>query len=142
MDALTPTGQLFGLAPWTPLDPGGSPWLLCWVFRPFCLQPSARRPGVARLPADLRPPRQASPLGRRLARPRRPNRVHDGSRLGEPALRTGRSRFVALHLALLRRSYASIPHDSSPQGSGLSPLRPSTISGARPRTVPVRSSTA
>jgi len=55
--------------------------LLYWVFRPFCLQPSARRPGIARLPADLRPLRQASPLARRLARPRRPNRVHDGSPL-------------------------------------------------------------
>jgi hypothetical protein len=48
-------------------------------FRPFCLQPSAQRPGIARLPADLRPPRQASSLTRRLARPRQPNRVHGGN---------------------------------------------------------------
>ena len=37
-------------------------------------------------------------------------------------LRTGRSRSVALHPALLRRSYGSIPHDSSPHRSGLPPL--------------------
>jgi len=51
----------------------------------------------------------------------------------KPALRTGRSRSVALHLGLLRRSYGSIPHDSSPQGSGLAPLWPSALSGARVR---------
>jgi hypothetical protein len=45
-------------------------------------------------------------------------------------LRTGRSRSVALHPALLRRSYGSIPHDSSPHRSGLSPLHLPAFSGA------------
>jgi len=41
---------------------------------------------------------------------------------GKPVLRTDRSRRIAPHPVLPRRSYALIPHDSSPQGSGLSPL--------------------
>ena len=49
-------------------------------------------------------------------------------------LRTGRSHSVALHPALLRCSYGSIPHRS-----GLSPLYPTALSGARPRAVPARS---
>ncbi len=49
---------------------------------------------------------------------------------GKPLLRTGRSPSVALHPGLPRRSYGRLPHDSSSQGSGLSPLRPRTISGA------------
>lgn len=77
------------------------------------------------------PPRQASPFARRLARPRRPNRVHGGSPHGKPALRTGRSRSGALHPALQRRSSGSIPHGSSPHRSGLSPLRLPAFSGAR-----------
>src|ERR1022692_3900244 len=52
---------------------------------------------------------------------------------GQPVLRTGLSRSVALHPALLRRSYGSIPHGSSPHRSGLSPLYPIAFSGARAR---------
>jgi hypothetical protein len=48
-------------------------------------------------------------------------------------LRSGRSCGVAAHPALLRRSYASLPHDFPSQGSGLSPLQPSAFSGARAR---------
>ena len=75
-------------------------------------------------------PRQASPFLRRLAHYRRPNRVHVVL-LKRTLLRTGLSRPVALHPVLPRRSYGSIPHDSSPHRSGLAPLQPNTISGAR-----------
>jgi hypothetical protein len=68
------------------------------------------------------PPRQASPLLRRLAHRRRPNQVHIARHSRRPLLRTGRSRSVALHAALPRRSYGSIPHDSSSHGSELSSL--------------------
>ena len=86
--------------------------------------------------ADARgfyPPRQASHGARRLAHLHRPNRVHCVHLYRQTALRTGCSRPVALHLVFPRRSYGSIPHDSSPHRSGLAPLRPSTISGARAR---------
>src|SRR5260370_1531746 len=52
---------------------------------------------------------------------------------GTPVLRTGRSRCVALHPGLLRRSYASIPHGASPRRGGLSPPYPLALSGARAR---------
>ena len=68
------------------------------------------------------PPRQASPLLRRLAHRRRPNRVHVARHCRRSLLRTGRSRSVALHLVLPRRSYGSIPHDFSSHGSELSSL--------------------
>ena len=48
-------------------------------------------------------------------------------------LRSGRSRSLALHPALLRRSYGSIPHGSSPHRCGLPPLHPLAFSGARTR---------
>jgi hypothetical protein len=76
------------------------------------------------------PPRQASSFDSRLAHARRPNRVHGDRPPGQPVLRTGRSRSVALHVALLGRSYGSIPHDSSPHRSGLSPLHLPAFSGA------------
>jgi hypothetical protein len=61
---------------------------------------------------------------------------------GPPVLRTGRSRSVALHPALLRRSYGSIPHGSSPHRSGLPPLYPLALSGALARaTGPSRPAT-
>ena len=108
-------------------------------FRPFRLQPSVRRPGTARLPgvsaSGLSPALQASSFPSRLARPHRPNRVHGGGPFGPPVLRTGRSRSVALHPALLRRSYGSIPHDSSPHRSGLPPLLPLAFSGALGRAL-------
>jgi hypothetical protein len=81
----------------------------------------------------LSPALQASSFTRRLAHPRRPNRVHRDDPPGPPMLRTGRSRSVAPHPALLRRSYGSIPHDSSPHGSGLPPLYLPAFSGARVR---------
>ena len=88
------------------------------------------------------PPRQASSFASRLAHSRRPNRVHGGSPSGPPVLRTGRSRSVALHPALLRRSYGSIPHDSSPHRSGLPPLHLPAFSGALARaTGPSRPAT-
>ena len=65
---------------------------------------------------------QASSFPSRLARPRRPNRVHGGCPTGQPVLRTGRFRSGALHPASRRCSSGSIPHGSSPHGSGLSPL--------------------
>jgi len=68
------------------------------------------------------PPRQASPLLRGLAHRHRPNRVHVARHSGRSLLRTGRSRSVALHAGLPRRSYGSIPHDSSSHGSELSSL--------------------
>lgn len=57
----------------------------------------------------------------------RPSSTTESSSL---SLRTGSSLPVALHLALLRRSYGSIPHDSSSQRCGLSPHRLIAISGA------------
>ena len=90
--------------------------------------------------ADARgsfPPRQASHIARRLAHLRRPNRVHFVRRLRRTSLRTGRSRSVALHPVLPRRSYGSIPHDSSPRRNGLAPLQPHTIPGARTGDSPV-----
>src|SRR5712664_3292191 len=64
--------------------------------------------------------------------PRRADRVEFtvSSCQGGRLLRTGRSRSIALHLALPRRSYGSIPHGSPPRGSGLPPLQPSAFSGA------------
>ena len=79
------------------------------------------------------PSPQASSLAGRLAHARRPNRVHGGHPPGQPVLRTGRSRSVALHPASRRRSYGSIPHGSSPRRSGLPPLHAPTFSGALAR---------
>jgi len=95
------------------------------AVRRFSSPPIARFTGFA-LRSKTRPstPTESSS-------PRLPHR--------KPALRTGRSRSVALHPALRRRSYGSIPRDASPHGSGLAPLWPNALSGARPRTVPVRS---
>ena len=76
------------------------------------------------------PPRQASSFASRLAQPRRPNRVHGDCPHGLSVLRTGRSRSVALHPVLPRRSYGSIPHDSSPHRGGLPPPYPNAIPGA------------
>ena len=116
------------------LAPAGLPDYGRGDFRPFRLQPSARRPGTARLSGDwalrLSPALQASPLTRRLAHPRRPNRVYVSRCVGT-LLRTGRSRSVALHPVLPRRSYGSIPHGSSPQGNGLPPFCLPAFSGAR-----------
>ena len=125
-DALTPAGRLFGpLGHEHRLTPAGLPDYDQGDCRPFRLQPSACRPGSARLSGvsalGLSPALQASSLASRLAHRRRPNRVHGDSPHGKPVLRTGRSRSVALHPALLRRSYSSIPHDSSPHRGGLSP---------------------
>src|ERR1017187_6332287 len=92
------------------------------------------RPAARRFGSGLSPALQASSFARRLAHPHRPNRVHGGCPLGQPVLRTGRSRSVALHPALLRRSYGSIPHGSSPHRSGLPPLYPTALSGARAGT--------
>ena len=89
---------------------------------------------LARLPADLRPPRQASPFTRRLAQPRRPNRVHGGQPHARPVFRTGRSRSVALHPASQQRSYSSILLRSSPLRRELPPLCLPAFSGARTRT--------
>jgi len=91
------------------------------------------RPAARRFGSRLSPALQASSFARRLAHPHRPNRVHGGCPRGQPVLRTGRSRSVALHPALLRRSYGSIPHGSSPHRSGLPPLYPIALSGARAR---------
>src|SRR6266699_3567386 len=91
-------------------------------------------PGRSADARGFHPPRQASHSARRLAHLHRPNRVHFVRLYRRTALRTGRSRSVALHPVFPRRSYGSIPHDSSPHRSGLSPLQPNVISGARART--------
>ena len=64
--------------------------------------------------------------------PRRADRIEFtvSSDQGGRWLRTGRSRSIALHLALPRRSYGSIPYGAPPRGSGLPPLQPSAFSGA------------
>ena len=93
------------------------------------------RPAARRFGSRLSPALQASSFARRLAHPHRPNRVHGGCPRGQPVLRTGRSRSVALHPALLRRSYGSIPHGSSPHRSGLPPLYPIALSGARAQSI-------
>ena len=69
----------------------------------------------------------------RTGHPRRPNRVPADRPSGPPGLWTGRSRSVALHPASRRRSYGSIPHDSSPHRSRLSPLDLPACSGALPQ---------
>jgi hypothetical protein len=79
-------------------------------------------PGRSAIARGFYPPRQASPFLRRLAHHRRPNRVHVARHCRRSLLRTGRSRSVALHPVLPRRSYGSIPHDSSSHGSELSSL--------------------
>jgi hypothetical protein len=79
-------------------------------------------PGRSTIARGFYPPRQASPLLRGLAHHRRPNRVHVARHCRRSLLRTGRSRSVALHPVLPRRSYGSIPHDSSSHGSELSSL--------------------
>jgi hypothetical protein len=125
------------LGPFCPPHPAGLPGFLVGTSRPFRLQPSVCRPGATRLSGDsaqrLSPALQASSFARRLAHPRRPNRVHGDSPLGPSVLRTGRSRSVALHPALLRRSYGSIPHGSAPHRGGLAPPNPNAIPGARAR---------
>jgi len=79
-------------------------------------------PGRSAIARGFCPPRQASPFLRRLAHRRRPNRVHVARHDRRSLLRTGRSRSVAPHLVLPRRSYGSIPLDSSSHGSELSSL--------------------
>src|ERR1019366_3202459 len=101
------------------------------ILSPTIGATSGDRPAARRFGSRLSPALQASSFARRLAHPHRPNRVHRGCPLGQPVLRTGRSRSVALHPALLRCSYGSIPHSSSPHRSGLSPLYPTALSGAR-----------
>src|ERR1035441_7169037 len=54
------------------------------------------RPVARRFGSRLSPALQASSFARRLAHPHRPNRVHGGCPSGQPVLRTGRSRSVAL----------------------------------------------
>src|ERR1022692_2537660 len=103
------------------------------ILSPTIGATSGDRPAARRFGSRLSPALQASSFARRLAHPHRPNRVHRGCPLGQPVLRTGRSRSVALHPALLRCSYGSIPHSSSPHRSGLSPLYPTALSGARAR---------
>ena len=104
------------------------------ILSPTIGATSGDRPAARRFGSRLSPALQASSFARRLAHPHRPNRVHRGCPLGQPVLRTGRSRSVALHPALLRCSYGSIPHSSSPHRSGLSPLYPTALSGARAPT--------
>ncbi len=57
-------------------------------------------------------------------------------------LRTGRSRSVTPHPASRRRSYGSIPHDSSPRRSGLAPLCLAAVSGALGQRCPHRATSA
>jgi hypothetical protein len=104
------------------------------ILSPTIGATSGDRPAARRFGSRLSPALQASSFARRLAHSHRPNRVHGGCPPGQPVLRTGRSRSVALHPALLRRSYGSIPHGSSPHRSGLPPLYPIALSGARART--------
>ena len=99
-------------SPTISVSSGGFPAVRCFGFR-------------------LAPALQASPFLRRLAQPHQPNRVHVGHPLGGPLLRIGRSRSVALHPVLPRRSYGSIPHGSSPHRNGLTPFCPPAFSGAR-----------
>src|SRR5208283_2270920 len=101
------------------------------ILSPTIGATSGDRPAARRFGSRLSPALQASSFTRRLAHPHRPNRVHGGCPPEQPVLRTGRSRSVALHPALLRRSYGSIPHGSSPHRSGLPPLYPTALSGAR-----------
>ncbi len=121
------------------LAPAGLPDYGRRDFRPFRLQPSARRPGAR---PDVRR-FGSSPIARATgfathSKARPPTPTESSSRrtaLPEPSvLRTGRSRSVALHPASRRRSYGSIPHGSSPQGNGLSPFCLHALSGARART--------
>ena len=134
-DALTPAGRFFGhcchelrLAP-AGLPDFGTGTADHSVSNHRCHDRD--RPVARRFGSRLSPALQASSFARRLAHPHRPNRVHGGCPSGQPVLRTGRSRSVALHPALLRRSYGSIPHGSSPHRSGLPPLYPTALSGAR-----------
>jgi hypothetical protein len=130
-DALTPSGRFFGRCRHERrLTPAGLPDYGPRDFRPFRLQPSACCPRIARMPAGIA---RRDRLRLSLAdSPTHADRIEFTAMThAEPSmLRTGRSRSVALHPALLRRSYGSIPHDSSPHRSGLLPLCPLSLSGA------------
>jgi len=129
-DALTPAGRFFG--------PHGHERRLSPAGLPDYCAGTSNHSGSNHLRVvqdspgcgGYCPPLQASSFTRRLAQPRRPNRVHL-SLFVETLLRTGRSLPVALHPALLRRSYGSIPHGSSPHRNGLPPFYPLAFSGAR-----------
>ncbi len=136
MDALTPAGRFFG--PWgheRRLSPTGLPDFalgLPTILSPTIGvttgdRPAARRFAPYRPLCRLRLSLEDSPI--------HTDRIEFTAAVpcGQPVLRTGRSRSVALHPALLRRSYGSIPHDSSPHRSGLPPLYPTALSGARVR---------
>jgi len=136
-DALTPTRQRRGLFAqrlyqhgWVSLIIAGR---LPTIPSPTICVLSGDRPDVS----GFCPPRQASSFPSRLAHSHRPNRVHV-SLCVETLLRTGRSLPVALHAALLGRSYRSIPHDSSPHRSGLPPLCLPAFSGALGRALRAR----
>ena len=129
-DALTPAGRFFGPhGHERRLSPAGLPDYCAGTSNHSVsnhLRVVRDSPGCDR--SSLSP--QASSFTRRLAHSRRPNRVHL-SLFVETLLRTGRSLPVALHPALLRRSYGSIPHGSSPHRNGLPPFYPLALSGAR-----------
>ena len=134
-DALTPAGRFFG-------RPGHERRLAPTGLPDYCVGTSSHSvSNHLRVGRDSPgcggsfPPRQASSCTRRLAQPRRPNRVHGNHPLGQFVLRTGRSLPVALHPALLRRSYGSIPHGSSPHRNGLPPFYPLAFSGARAQSI-------
>ena len=129
-DALTPGGRLFGpLGLERRLSPPGLP-----DYRGRTsghsdsnhLRVGQDSPGCDRSFPSL----QASSFPSRLAHSRRPNQVHGRPPLGGPLFRTGLSRSVALHPVFPRRSYRSIPHDSSPHRNGLPPFGSPAFSGA------------
>ncbi len=78
MDALTPAGRLFGLLAMNTACPRRVS-LIPALGLPTILSPTiSATTGDRPVASGGLPPRQASPFARRLARPCRPNRVHDG----------------------------------------------------------------
>ena len=110
-------------------------------FPPFCLQPSAVLDQTRSTASTLAALFCSGFALRSQARQnRRPNRVHSVRLSGRTLLRTGGSLPVALHPGVSpRRSYFQLLAFQCRPGQGLSPCCSSALSGARPRTVPVRS---
>jgi hypothetical protein len=110
-------------------------------FPPFCLQPSAVLDQTRSTASTLAALFCSGFALRSQARQnRRPNRVHSARRFSRAPLRTDGSLPVALHLGISPQcSYFQLLALQCRPGQGLSPCCSSALSGARARTVPVRS---
>jgi len=134
MDALTPAGRLFGPSGHERrLSPAGLPDYSAGAAGHSVSNPrrdNRGSPGCQRIYARLDRFRRSLEVS-----PAHTDRIEftATTHAGSSMFRTGRSRSAALHPASRRRSYGSIPHGSLPHRSGLLPLYPLALSGARAR---------